>query len=428
MKKIVYALLLMMLLCTGLANASQPLTLNQSKQLALQNNCRIQNSRLEIDAAREQKKAAFTHYFPSVSAGGAMFSADDNLVNIHTTVLNIPVDAGLLKKGTVGMVSAIQPVFAGGRIVNTNRLASLGEDVGKQKDRLSQNDVLLKTEELYWQVVSLDEKLRTLQKYEELLNRLLAQTQDAYDAGIVLKNDVLKVRLKQSEVLLKKSKAENGRTLAAMAFCQYIGIPYDPQLVLSDAPDAAADPQADFIDHKAAVESRPEYKLLDASVRAEELKSKIKLGEYLPQAGIGVAGLYMKMDEGDGSNNAMIFGTVSIPLSGWWEASHTMSERRIKEKIAQNNFRDSSEQLLLQMQKARQDLADAYKQVRLSEDAKRQATENLEINQDSFDNGLSGMTDLLEALALLHQANDQLTDAKAAYQTKRVAYLQMTGR
>lgn len=70
---------------------------------------------------------------------------------------------------------------------------------------------------------------------------------------------------------------------------------------------------------------------------------------------------------------------------------------------------------MLQTQKAWQDFTDAYKQVLLSEEAKSQAEENLKINQDSYDNGLTNVSDLLEAQAILQQSNDQLTDAIAGY-------------
>ena len=243
-----------------------------------------------------------------------------------------------------------------------------------------------------------------------------------------MKNDVLRVRVKRSEVLLNKSKLENGKKLALMAFCQYVGIPYDSTLTLIDSLAVEGSPQSYNVDNTEAMKNRTEYHLLEASVRAEELQSKMKFGEYLPQAGIGISGLYMKIDEGKARTIGMVYGTISIPLSGWWEASHTLEERSIQEKIAQNNLTDNSELLLLQMQKAWQDFSDAYKQVLLSEEAKSQADENLKVNQDSYDNGMIAISDLLEAQAIEQQANDDLVDAKAAYKNNLVTYLQVTGR
>jgi outer membrane protein TolC len=430
------------------AEAQTMLTLEESKRLALQNNAKVKNGALELEAAQQTRKAAFTKFFPSISASGAMFGAQENLMEISTQGGNLPVydgnpahlltatqfaympasTMGLLKSGTFGVVTAVQPIFAGGRIWNGNRLASLGEDISEYKNRLAQNEVLLKTEEQYWLVVALNEKTKTIQRYEELLNSLLAQVEDAYKSGLVSKNDMLKVKVKRSEVLLDKSKLENGRRLATMAFCQYIGIPYDSSLVLRDSLTLEASPESYYVENTEALKNRSEYHLLQASVRAEELQSNMKLGEYLPEAGIGVGGLYMKMDESKDRSLGMVFGTVSIPISGWWEASHTLQERRIKEEMAHNSMKDNSELLLLQMQKAWQDLNDARKQVLLSEEAKTQAEENLKVNQDSYNNGMSNLSDLLEAQALQQQTNEQVVDAKAGYRNKQTAYLQATGR
>jgi outer membrane protein TolC len=96
--------------------------------------------------------------------------------------------------------------------------------------------------------------------------------------------------------------------------------------------------------------------------------------------------------------------------------------------MAQNNMKTNSEYLLLQMEKAWQDLTDAHQQVLLSQEVKTQAEENLKVNQDGYDNGLIVVSDLLEAQAMLQQANDRWTDAIAGYRTKQVFYLQVTGR
>jgi len=446
MKK--YSWIVVFLLCAQASFAQSPLTLEESKKLALRNNGLMKNSTLELEAAQEVKKAAFTSYFPSISASGFRFEAQKYLMETSTAGGNLPVydgnpanlatakqfayfpstTTGLLKSGTTGMINVVQPIYAGGRIANGNRLASLGLDASQYQARLSRNDVLFKTEEQYWLIVSLDEKLKTIQKYEALLDSLLRRVEDAYASGLVMKNDVLKVRIKRSEVLVNKSKAENGRKLAAMAFFQHIGVPYDPAIVLKDPLTPDVPPQSAYVDAAEAVKTRPEYKLLQISVRAEELQTRMKLGEFLPQAGLGISGLYMKTDAGEGRTIGVVYGTISIPISGWWNASHALSERGIREQMAQNSLKTNSEYLLLQMEKAWQDLTDAHQQVQLSEEVKAQAEENLKVNQDGYDNGLIVVSDLLEAQAMLQQANDRWTDAMAGYRTKRVYYLQVTGR
>ncbi len=136
----------------------------------------------------------------------------------------------------MGAATAVQPLFAGGRIIAGNQLAALGVEVSNEKKVLSENEVLLKTEEQYWQIVSLQEKMKTLQVVEQMLDSLYREANDAWKAGLINRNDVLKVTLKQSEVSVSRLKLENGIRLASMAFCQYMGISFDNSMQLSDSP------------------------------------------------------------------------------------------------------------------------------------------------------------------------------------------------
>ncbi|MDP3148467.1 MAG: TolC family protein, partial [Ignavibacteria bacterium] len=290
MKKINFYFLLISVLCVNQIYAQKVLTLAESKQLALQNNAKSKNSKLEVEASHQVKKSAFTNYFPSISGGGMMFEAQKGLMEIETQGGNLPVYDGNLanlssatlyaympastmsamKKGTVGFINVVQPVFAGGRIYNGNKLASLSEEVSGFKEKMTQDEILLKTEEQYWQIVSLEEKSKTVNRFEALLKRLLNQVEDAFKSGLVMKNDVLKVKLKLNEVLLNKSKLENGRKLAAMAFCQHLGIPFDSQIVLKDELHVRGIPQNFYVENSEALKNRNEYNLLGLSVEAEK--------------------------------------------------------------------------------------------------------------------------------------------------------------
>lgn len=447
MKRIPLAAVVLLLLAQN-GNAQRMLTLEQSRRYALDSNATIKHSTLAQEAAHQTRQAALTLYFPTISAGGFKFESQKSLVDITTQGGNLPVYDGtlyglltaktyaylpsstmeLLKRGTFGYVNILQPIFAGGRIINGNRLASVQEDVREYQNILAVNNVLLQTEEGYWRVVSLEEKYKTIERYEEMLAHLSSQVEDSYRGGLVLQNDLLKIKLKQNELLLNKSKLENGKKLAKMAFCQFIGIPYDSSLVLGDTLDVDGAPQSVFVDHKEALKKRAEYVLLEKAVDAERIQSRMKLGEYLPEVSVGVSGIYQKLDETDKKTYGVAYGTVSIPISKWWEASHTLQERGAQVEMAETDFKNSTELLLLEMEKSWEDLTDAFKQVALSAQARAQAEVNLKVNQDTYKGGVSTITDLLDAQAMVQQTNADLIDAKANYRTKHAEYLSNTGR
>jgi len=450
-KKIITApVLITLVLLLGLNNyvsAQNKYSLEQCKTLALQNNALIRNSNLEIEASKQVKDAAFTKYFPRLNAQAMSFRFTDPLVKMSVPGGNLPVYDGnpanlatatqfayfpgmsisALDKINTGIVSAIQPLYAGGRINNGNKLASLGIEVSDEKSVMSKNEVLLKTEEQYWLIVSLNEKMNTINSYEKLLDTLYKEVNNAFQNGLITHNDLLKVKLKQSEVKMNKLKLDNGRHLAMMAFCQYIGIKYDSLLLLTDSAVNISKPTDVFVNHHQALPNRVEYQLLQKSMEAEAFQTKLKRGEYLPELAVGAGAMYLGMDEKD-NNNAFVMASLKIPVSDWWEASHTLKERKIKEEIAKNNADNTSELLIVQMQKAWNDLQEADKEIAVAEETVAQAEENLKLNNDSYKSGMVNVSDLLEAQALLQKAKDQLTDVKTNYQNNLVAYMQVTGR
>ncbi|MBP6979106.1 MAG: TolC family protein [Lentimicrobiaceae bacterium] len=433
------------------ALAQNHYSLDSCKKITLEKNIQVKNSAIEVVASRKVQQAAFTRYFPNISALGLAVQFSDPLLKIDMPGGNLPVyngdpmtlplatefayfpdvSLGMLEDLTTGAVTAVQPLFAGGRIFYGNRLAKLGATVSEQKLILSTSEALFKTEEQYWQIVSLTEKLKTIEAYDRLLDTLYKDVNSAHKAGLINYNDVLKVTLKQSEMKMNRLQLENGINLANMSLCQHLGIPYDPLMKLSDSVVLLTEPAGLYTDPQTAVAGRTEFSLMQKSVEAEKLQSKMKLGEYLPQVGIGAGAFTYGMDndwKGDWNNELMAFGTVTIPLSDWWEGSYKIKEQKLKEEIAQNNADYTATLLLLQVEKAWTDLQESWQRIKLAEEAIGQAWENLKITADHYHAGIIGVSDVLEAQAILQTTLDQLTDARCAYRVKMAEYLKVTGR
>ncbi len=423
-------------------------SLEQCKNLALQNNVQVKNKKLDIEVSEQVKRAAFTKYFPQVDATAFSFRFDKPLLELKVPGGNLPVYNGdpatlaiatefayfpgmnlsMFEKGTIGIVTATQPVFAGMRIATGNRLASLGTAVNQIQLASTKDEVAIETERKYWQIVELGEKKKTLERYIQLVDTLHKEVTDVYQAGIITRNDLLKVELKQNELQMNRVKLDNGIKLAKMAFCQYIGILYTPEISFTNELGQDKDPQLLFTDHEQALAGRAEYQLLQKSSEAEKYQTKMQRGEYMPQVGVGVGGLYLDVMDGKSTSTGMVFGSVKIPISGWWEASHKLKERHLKEEQNRNMVADNTEKLLLQMQQALNTLDEAYQQIQLSEISVRQAEENLKVSQDNYEAGMVNTSDMLEAQALVQSSNDNLTSSRCSYRIAMANYLQVTGK
>jgi outer membrane protein TolC len=170
--------------------------------------------------------------------------------------------------------------------------------------------------------------------------------------------------------------------------------------------------------------------MLQQAVYATKLQKKMATGDHLPTLSVGAAAYHMNPLEKniDGTNNAMLFATLSVPISDWWGGSHVSREKELKYQIAQNNLNDTKELLSLQMNKLWLDVNDAYDRITLLEENQLQINENLKLHRGSYENGLTSLSDLLEAQAMATEQQVKLIEAKQVYRLAVLQYLNSTSR
>lgn len=407
------------------ASAQRTFTLDECLERALSNNVRMRNAENEIRMAEHDRKNAFTRYFPSVSASGGGFIANKGLMELN---MGPDMSMSMMKDGVVGGVSATLPLFAGGQIVNGNKLAKVSEEVSRTRYRLSENEVRLTTENYYWQVVTLKEKLRTLEVVEARLDTLTRDVEVAVQAGVTTRNDLLQVQLRQNEIKSNRLNVENALALSRELLAQYMGMGLDSvDVAYAMEGRLPEEPAGLFLPPESALPRTGEYDLLRQNLEATRLQKKIAVGKNLPTVAIG-GGYYYDDLLDVGMDFWVGFATVSVPLSGWWGGSHDIKKQKLQVKNAENQLNDQSEMLMIRMRQSWNDLNDAYKQVGIALTSIDQATENLRMQSDYYAAGTCTMSDLLDAQTLFQQSRDKYVEAYAQYEVKKREYLQATGR
>ncbi|MDD4226159.1 MAG: efflux RND transporter permease subunit [Mariniphaga sp.] len=434
------------ILLPSVSNA-QSLSLDSCKVYALEHNRQIKEAKLKVDEAEQVRKNVQTNFYPKVNAQIAAIKINDYLLDIETPEMNLPVYDGnpenlanvtqfayvpgmniqALDYLNIGMVTAIQPIYAGGQVKTGYKLASMGKIINEKALILSTEEVIVKTEEYYWTLVSLQAKQKTLSSYEKLIISLLKDVQVSYDAGLIEKSDLLKVKMKLNEIEANKLKLVNGVEMVKMAMCQHIGIEYSENITLQDTSFTIVTPEALFILPEDALLNRTEYQILNDVVNVEELQKRLSLGEHLPQFAIGVQGQYLDIAEKQ-NTYAIGFATLSIPISDWWGGKYKMQEHNIKIDIAKNDLDEKSELLKLQMTQSFKKLTESFKQISVAESQVEQAGEHVKVVSDNYDAGIVSTSDLLEAQALLQEAEDNLTDARSIYQINQTHYRQVVAK
>ena len=425
-------------ICCGTIAAQTTLTLEQCKQLARDNNITLRSAKNDIQQAEQQKKQAFTNYFPQVSAMGAGLTANKHLVQMDMEMpaaltaampagtVN-PISMGMIKNGLVGNVMAMQPIFAGGQIINGNKLAKVGVEASRIQLEASEDEVELTTEQYYWQVVSLKEKLVTLASLHKMLEQLQKDVTVSVNAGVTTRNDLLQVQLKANEIESQTLKVENGLTICKQLLAQYIGkngetidvsepVTYETTLML---------PQRQ--DHVAALAATPQYRLLEKNVESNRLQHKIKVGENLPTVSGGAVYTYNNL-MGNGRGVGMLMATVSVPISGWWGGSHAIKKQKLAYEQARDQMADASQKLVINMNNCWANVETSHKQLTIARKSIEQSEENLRLNNDYYRAGTTTMSDLLDAQSSYQQSRDKYVDAYIGYQQNLLKYRQATGQ
>lgn len=437
--------IIILLLFIPLVARAQVYTLNQCTDMALKNSYELKNSQLDQKIADQTKKELFTKFFPSVSATGATFRSNEYLINgsldlsmlapllgalgVNPAALGIPLVMPLemIREGTIGLVSAIQPVFTGGQIYYGNKLAQVGRDVSVLKTDLSENEITTKTEEYFWQIVSLKEKLKTIDAGLAQLAELNKSVDAAVNAGLTTRNNLIKIELEQQDNEKNKIKVENSIKILKLLLSNMIGVSHEEFDVDMPELPAVESPLPYYMNTEEAIAARTESQLLTKSVEAASLQHRLAIGKNMPTVAAGAGYIYHNLLEKD-EDLGMIFATVSLPISSWWGGSYEIRRSRFEEMKAENNRLNIEQNLAVDIESKWNNLQESYLQTEIAKKSIESATENLKISKDYFDAGTIALTDMLNARTQLQKSRDQYTDACTTYYLKLSAYLKATGR
>lgn len=434
--------------------AADVYTLDDCLRIARENNATLKSAKVNRQMAEETEGSAFPAYFPKVFAGGFAFISNDFLVKqkmdlskemesvgqqVAPTLVQAGIDPSLLSglpttfnmgmvdKGIIGHLTLIQPIFVGGQIYNGNQLAKIGTRAAKLQEALAESEIRKNTETYYWLIVSLKEKLKTLAEAEKQVDGIYSDVQVAVEAGVAVKNDLLRVELEKKKLQSNRLKLENGISVAKLMLARQMNRD-NADFDLADADLSQITPPESYaISADDGVERRAESKLLAISREAAEKERSMERGKVLPTLAVGASLLYQNLLDDD-AVNGVLFASLTVPISDWWSNSYSTAKLDLKAQKAAIDEVENKNLIKVDIDAKWNALNESFKQIEISRDAIAQAEENLRIQREFYNAGTATLSNLLEAETLRQQAADSYTEAVTGYYTAVCAYLTATGR
>ena len=440
-----------LVLCALITNAQELLTLDQCRQLALDNNKRMAAANKQTQAAHYTMQSYKGNFFPNFTASGTgLYSTANgtfslpggNLPTLMPDANGQPIPNGgfayfpgidlnyKVRTVWMGGVQVEQPIFMGGKILAAYKMATLGKQMAQLNENLTATEVILETDQAYALMVKAQEMSKVAESYHAVLQELMKNVQSAYKHGLKSKNDVLKVQVKLNESELAIRKAENALRLANMNLCHLIGKPLTETLQISDdfpVIEQALQTQVNDIS------ARPEYSLLNKQVDMAKQQVKLSRSELLPQ--VGIRGSYdyvhgLKVNEqrlfDNGGFSVML--NVTVPLFHFGERINKVRASKAQLEQVRMEQADLHEKMYLELTQAANNLDEAKLQTALADRSLEQADENRRISKGEYDAGLEPLSDHLEAQALWQQAYETKVDAHFQLYLSYVKYLKSAGK
>lgn len=434
--KYAHIILLFLTLLLPFRLSAQVLTLDSCLNMARRNNVQLQKAAIEVEKAKQVKNQALTKYFPKVAVTAVGYhslyplvevgindvtnSAVRDLLNVlygsYGASLGLNSTLSLFQYGYHAGVTAIQPVFVGGKIVEGNKLAKVGVEAAQLQYDIALRDVLEEVEESYWLVVGLREKESTIQSTKALLDTIHRVVSSAAKAGLTLQSDVLQVELKQSEIHRNEIQLTNALHLATRALCLAIGIEDADSLPLAEVDTTHHLPLP--VEESISLQS-PEAQLMELQVRAAQLQKKMVVADALPQIMVGANYGYGKIAANDlrhgiGSNvgNGALFVTMTIPITQWWETGHKIKQSNLSLNEARLDQQEVQRKLQLRNSQAYSNMCEAALMVNELEKSLTNVNETFRLTNANYSAGLATITDLLAIQTSQLKVQNDLTDAR----------------
>ena len=432
----------LLLLFGKMVSAQQTLSLQECRDLAVKNNKELRIAEEKIRMADYEKKAALTKYFPQISANGAyMWNQKDlNLLDMGQLSSSLASSLGGLaqlpvvqqtvgaindlqhldiQNVWVGNVALVQPVFMGGKIVTYNQITAYAKELAMSMNDQKLQDLLYKTDETYWQVVSLVNKKKLADAYVELLRKTDEDMAALIAEGVATQAEGLSVKVKLNEAEMAQTKVNNGLALSRMLLAQLCGLPLTDTLTLADEQldNFPVEERTTSVDMNQAFMNRNELKSLDLASKIYKKKERIVLADLLPTVAFSANYFVTNPNLFNGYKNdfAGMFNLgviVRVPITAWWEGSYKRNAARAETRIRQLEWEDAREKIELQVNQSVYKVNEASKKLAASNRNMENAEENLRSANLGFEEGVIPALNLMAAQTAWFSARSTLIDAQ----------------
>lgn len=374
-------------------STTQSFTLDQAIDHALANNPDIQIATERISQAEAQLGVALSAFYPQVTAKVG-YVHSNNPAQVFSMIvsqrdfnnpgsinnINNPGYRQDFRPEIIGKLS----LFRGGQDYYNSKAAELGIDAAEFERSTVRNALIQAVTASYYAYLAAQEAQKVSKDSIAAITSELKQTKLRYEAGTVLKSDVLSLEVKLAEAQEAEIRATNGIELSKTSVATLLGLSTDHPFTIASASSILPEPKmkSSFNDLlELAMTQRPEVKAAATQVEIAQAKLKSEKGAYLPKADAYVSygqdsrspGFYSSKD------NVTAGVSVEMDLFSGLETKNRVSVAERKAAEARETERKTKLAIEQEVKVASLNLEEALARMRVAEAAVAAADEALRL-------------------------------------------------
>lgn len=375
---------------------------------------------LRIAAARAAIDQANSAFYPQLDVSAA-YGHTNNPMYSFGNILNQGVfdntinfnDPGITDN--LNMSSTLQYRFYnGGHDQAALKVAQAGEEASQMEEVAVHSRLSFEVVRAFFTIVQAEETVHARISATKAIKASLTVAQARYDAGDLLKTDLLNLEVQKSTARENMILARHGLDLAKRGFLNLLGLKQGDVTIVQDKSCEQKVPES------VSYEKRPELKSMNAMIKAAEARVRQVRSGYLPTA--DAFGSY-QVDKGykdeDSSGNSWMAGVkVNYTL---FDGNRTSAEVvRAEAHLAEVKEHKHKMELAfnLELERASLGLREAQERLQVTEKRVELARESARLSRERFMEGLILSSDLIDVENRLTDALVRHTQARAA---KRIA-------
>ena len=265
-KRLILLTILTPLLSISAAEMPQAFTLEQAEEYALKNSRDLALQQIEVNKAKIKVKESLSYLLPQVN-GELSYTHYGKLM---TTI----IPAGLmgfpemelqfgLPENVNAQISATQTLFNGVFLVGF-KAADIFVKMTQQEKVVKETDLKNLIANSYYNVLVARESMATIEKNIANLEKLLQETQNLYNNGLVEEIDVDRLSLALSNLKSQINTLQNNSELTEVVLKFQMGYPVDDSIELTQTlSDFIQEDEFKLYPQEATFKNRPELMLMN---------------------------------------------------------------------------------------------------------------------------------------------------------------------